>query len=225
MELAVNDLRKQLDAIRNNESKSHLLTMQCVQSICKQALSALEYLHNQGFMHRDLKPSNLLVTKWDAKTGTFTIKLADFGLVGINPKHNSYCGTEGYMAPEIFTAGTMNMPMYTNSVDIWALGKILHDLVKDAYSLRSFSGKLAQISKRPALTLASLMMHDDPKLRPSASDCLKHPWITKNESSDILPLQKRERSPNPFSSNPALDTRLFHERKKIFKNQETTADH
>jgi protein kinase len=146
IELAVNDLGTHLKASQTGKRRSYL-SLQCIRSIGRQGLSGLDYLHGKGFMHRDLKPQNILVTNWDARTDTPVIKLADFGLAGIDPKHKTYCGTEGYIAPEVIkalqrakdlekqkdkgikTIAPNRLLMYTNAVDIWVLGKILQELV------------------------------------------------------------------------------------------------
>ena len=218
MELAVNDLYTQLKAMQNGKRKSYL-SLPCIRSICRQALSALDYLHNQGFMHRDLKPTNILVTKWDAGTDALTIKLADFGLAGIGSEPKTFCGTEGYVAPEVIkahqrleelqkqkdkgmkTIGLNRLLMYTNAIDIWALGKILQDLVRASPSRRSFRGKSDPVIKEPALRLINRMMQEDPKRRPTAAECLKDPWMATSISSDSLLAQKRDRSPTPSTSN------------------------
>ncbi|KAI4132515.1 MAG: hypothetical protein LQ347_002554 [Umbilicaria vellea] len=124
-----------------------------------------------------LKPQNILVTKWDATTDTPTIKLADFGLAGIGSEHQTLCGTEGYIAPEIIQADERakvlqtqrdrwmktivpnRLPTYTNAVDIWALGKILQEFLQDVSSHASLlRGKRVSINKKPALRLIDRMM-------------------------------------------------------------------
>ena len=215
MELAVNDLRTQLKARQNGKRRSYL-PPQGIRSICQQALSGLDYLHNEGFMHRDLKPPNILVTKWDSRTDIPTIKLADFGLVGIGSERQTFCGTDGYVAPEVIkahqragelkkerekgmqTVGQDWLLMYTNAIDIWALGKIVLELVRDVPSV--LRGK--PVNKEPALDLIARMMQDDPKRRPSAADCLKHRWIATIDGSDSLLARKRDRSPTPSTSSP-----------------------
>ena len=63
----------------------------------------MEFIHSQKFSHRDLKPENILLTH------TFDLKIADFGfstlLAGIDDSGllSSVVGTEGYMAPEIYS--------------------------------------------------------------------------------------------------------------------------
>lgn len=90
-----------------------------------QMLSALKYIHSAGMIHRDLKPSNLLINS-DA-----SIKLCDFGLARIYDSNEppndltDYIATRWYRAPEILFGSCS----YTASVDMWAVGCILAELV------------------------------------------------------------------------------------------------
>lgn len=47
------------------------------------------------------------------------------------------------------------------------------------------------------------MMHDDPKKRPTAAECLKDSWMPITDRSDSLLTQKRGRSPFPSILSPA----------------------
>ena len=217
MELAVNDLHTHQKARKNGKGRSYL-SLQCIRSISRQALSALDYLHSKNVTHRDLKPTNILVTKWDANTDIPTIKLADFGLAAISSRHTTFCGTEGYIAPEVIQThkrleelqkakdkGMKTVPLsqllsYDKSVDIWTLGKILQDLIGDLPS-SSTRGNSVSLSKEPALRLIRRMMQEEPKKRPTAADCLGDPWM-RTVNSDSLTAQKRNRSPTPTAEQP-----------------------
>uniref|UniRef100_A0A674JR53 non-specific serine/threonine protein kinase n=1 Tax=Terrapene triunguis TaxID=2587831 RepID=A0A674JR53_9SAUR len=66
----------------------------------RQIVSAIAYVHSQGYAHRDLKPENLLI---DAE---HNLKLIDFGLCakpkgGLDYQLNTCCGSPAYAAPEL----------------------------------------------------------------------------------------------------------------------------
>ena len=96
MELAANDLDSHIEA-----KKGRCLPLHCIRHIMRQLLSGIEYIHDEGYTHRDLKRKNILVTHWDPKTDLLTVKLADFGLVGMTSNLSLICGTPGWYAPEI----------------------------------------------------------------------------------------------------------------------------
>ncbi|XP_058228706.1 protein kinase C epsilon type-like [Hemibagrus wyckioides] len=83
---------------------------------------ALMFLHRNGIIHRDLKPGNILL---DADGHC---KLADFGLCaeGIldGKTANTFCGTPNYIAPEV-----LQYWEYDTSVDWWALGVIMYEMM------------------------------------------------------------------------------------------------
>lgn len=88
-------------------------------------LSAIETLHNSGFVHRDLKPENIFYSE------NFELKLSDFGFAapaqgrdGSGNLH-TYKGTRAYMAPEILE----KRPYKGMATDLFSAGIILFILV------------------------------------------------------------------------------------------------
>ena len=83
---------------------------------------ALNFLHGKGIIFRDLKLDNVLL----AHDGH--IKLTDYGMckqgIKFGEKASTFCGTPNYMAPEI-----LNNEAYSFSVDWWALGILLFEMM------------------------------------------------------------------------------------------------
>lgn len=75
----VMDLVVGSDAMRLVEQDGPLGIGRAVRIIC-QALDALQYAHERGYVHRDVKPSNLLVSGHEPAD---TCRLADFGLARV----------------------------------------------------------------------------------------------------------------------------------------------
>lgn len=205
MELAVNDLSAHIKAKQNGR-----LTLHCIRSLARQALSGLSYLHSKNVTHRDLKPSNILVTKWDQITDTLEIKLADFGLSSMDSEPRTNCGTTGYRAPEVEDGevgedGKLAYP-YTMAVDIWAMGKILLELVANCDMNVGGKGRRSQ-AIAPALRLITQMMESNPDKRPTAALCLQSEWLEQEEPMSKLVARKRKASheaTNPRAKRPGL---------------------
>ena len=163
--------------------------------LIQQVLLGLKILHTNNVTHRDLKPENLLLM--ENPDGTTTVKISDFGLAGLfekNAQMNTYCGTEGYAAPEIM----QNIP-YDQTVDIWSLGVIIYIILSgfrpfeadDRYELYQqvikadyefFSPEWDTISNE-AKDLIFRMLKVNPKERISIDEALNHPWIKGNAPS------------------------------------------
>uniref|UniRef100_A0ACD5U6Y0 Uncharacterized protein n=1 Tax=Avena sativa TaxID=4498 RepID=A0ACD5U6Y0_AVESA len=88
-----------------------------------QVFRGLAYLHAVGVCHRDVKPQNILV---DALT--HQVKICDFGSAKVLVKGEpniSYICSRYYRAPELIFGATE----YTTSIDIWAAGCVLAELL------------------------------------------------------------------------------------------------
>lgn len=75
------------------------LPEEVVQSVAKQLVRALHYLHSNRIIHRDMKPQNILIGAGG------TVKLCDFGFARAMSTNTmvltSIKGTPLYMAPEL----------------------------------------------------------------------------------------------------------------------------
>ncbi|XP_029426608.1 maternal embryonic leucine zipper kinase isoform X4 [Nannospalax galili] len=92
--------------------------------VFRQILSAVAYVHSQGYSHRDLKPENLLFDEYHK------LKLIDFGLCAIPMGNKDYqlqtcCGSLAYAAPELIQGR-----LYLGSeADVWSMGILLYVLM------------------------------------------------------------------------------------------------
>ncbi|KAL6661262.1 hypothetical protein ACP70R_000646 [Stipagrostis hirtigluma subsp. patula] len=153
-------------------------------NVIRELMSVVKYCHEMGVVHRDIKPENVLLTK------AGRLKLADFGLavrVSNGQKLTGVAGSPAYVAPEALL-GT-----YSEKVDIWAAGVLLHVLlmgtlpfqggsveaVFDAIKtveLDFHSGQWASVSLL-ARDLISGMLNRDVSSRLDADDVMRHPWV------------------------------------------------
>jgi len=88
------------------------------------------FSHRHNIIHRDLKPANILLAK---EGGQLLPKIVDFGLARAGADSNVSLtgygmGTMGYMPPE----QRRDAKSVNHTADIYALGKILYELVSGA---------------------------------------------------------------------------------------------
>uniref|UniRef100_G1LU79 non-specific serine/threonine protein kinase n=1 Tax=Ailuropoda melanoleuca TaxID=9646 RepID=G1LU79_AILME len=152
--------------------------------VFRQIVSAVAYVHSQGYAHRDLKPENLLFDEYHK------VKLIDFGLCA-KPKGNkdyqlqTCCGSLAYAAPELIQGKS-----YLGSeADVWSMGILLYvlmcgflpfddDNVMALYK-KIMRGKyeVPKWLSSSSILLLQQMLQVDPKKRISVKNLLSHPWI------------------------------------------------
>ncbi|KAM0936483.1 putative mitogen-activated protein kinase kinase kinase STE-STE11 family [Dioscorea sansibarensis] len=165
----------------------------------KQLLQGLEYLHKNGIIHRDIKGANILVDNKGC------IKLADFGAskqvvkLATMTAAKSMKGTPYWMAPEVIlqTGHSLMWKTYpvlcSCSADIWSVGCTIIEM---ATGKPPWSQQFQEVAalfhigttkahppipehlSPEAKDFLLKCLQKEPNLRPSASDLLKHPFVT-----------------------------------------------
>ncbi|KAJ8548030.1 hypothetical protein K7X08_021266 [Anisodus acutangulus] len=170
--------------------------------ICREALKGLSYLHSIFKVHRDIKGGNILLTDQGE------VKLGDFGvaaqLTRTMSKRNTFIGTPHWMAPEVIQESR-----YDGKVDVWALGVSAIEMAEGLPPRATVHPMrvLFMISIEPAPMLEdkekwTLVFHDfvakcltkDPRLRPTASEMLKHKFSEKFKAGASVMMPKIEKA-------------------------------
>ena len=105
--------------------------------------AGVAFLHENGIVHRDLKPDNIMICIDEDNQPH--CKVGDFGLAKVLADCNfsgqvlqyylaSECGTEYFMAPEVYDGH------YTEKADIFSMGVIFCTMVPNIY-WQTFGGK------------------------------------------------------------------------------------
>ncbi|KAA8545638.1 hypothetical protein F0562_020907 [Nyssa sinensis] len=153
-------------------------------NLLKELILVIKYCHDMGVVHRDIKPENILLTT------SGQMKLADFGLAVRISNGQSLTGVAGspaYVAPEVLAGD------YSEKVDIWSAGVLLHALLVGVLPFRGDSlGAVFEAIKNanldfgsgvwesvsdPACDLITHMLTRDVSARLTADEVLRHPWI------------------------------------------------
>lgn len=93
----------------------------------------MQHIHAQDIVHADIKPQNILICRdGNAVLGDFGLALMPEVASGRGPGAIGTCGTRGYMAPEMFTG-----QCWSFSVDFWAYGCLLYDMLSKTGVVRS----------------------------------------------------------------------------------------
>uniref|UniRef100_A0A914I1U0 non-specific serine/threonine protein kinase n=1 Tax=Globodera rostochiensis TaxID=31243 RepID=A0A914I1U0_GLORO len=102
------------------------INVKVLKSWCRQILKGLYFLHTRPtpVIHRDLKCDNIFIT---GTTGS--VKIGDLGLATLKNKSHakSVIGTPEFMAPEMYEE------QYDESVDVYAFGMCLLEMVTGEY--------------------------------------------------------------------------------------------
>uniref|UniRef100_A0A8C2GSN4 Maternal embryonic leucine zipper kinase n=1 Tax=Cyprinus carpio TaxID=7962 RepID=A0A8C2GSN4_CYPCA len=158
----------------------------------RQIISALAYVHSQGYAHRDLKPENLLIDE------DHNLKLIDFGLCakpkgGLGFELLTCCGSPAYAAPELI----QGKAYIGSEADVWSMGILLYALL---CGFLPFDDDNCMVLYRkitrgkysnphwlsPAsILLLNQMMQVDPKRRLTVKQLLDHPWVMKGYSTPV----------------------------------------
>ena len=159
-------------------------------------VQGLMYLRKERVIHRDLKLGNLFLGS------EMELKIGDFGLAAKldydDEKKTTICGTPNYIAPEILDNHHKG---HSFQVDVWSLGVVMFTMlvgkppfedvdVKSTYqrirdNAYAFPESL-YVSSSAKNLIQSILRHD-PKLRPTVSDILKHPWFAASQLPPPLP--------------------------------------
>lgn len=107
-----------------NKRSEHKITLSLeqIQSLMTDLLTAIDILHGKMIMHRDIKPDNILIDREGR------LKLADFGLAKkasfLQRRKSNAIVSLWYRAPEII----LGSEDYFLGVDMWSVGCIFAEL-------------------------------------------------------------------------------------------------
>ncbi|XP_056679333.1 myosin light chain kinase family member 4 isoform X2 [Monodelphis domestica] len=187
--------------IDENYNLTELDTILFIKQICE----GIRHMHQMYILHLDLKPENILCVSRDAKQ----IKIIDFGLARrYKPREKLRVnfGTPEFLAPEVVNYDFVSFP-----TDMWSVGVIAYMLLSglspflgdsDAETLSNILAcswdleeeEFQGISEEAKEFISKLLIKEK-SWRISASEALKHPWLSDHNLHRRLNSQKKKKIP------------------------------
>lgn len=91
------------------------------QSLVKQLVDGLAFIHSRGVVHLDIKPDNIAI---DSKGDEQTFAWLDFGLSKFVGNNIRACGTVEFMSPDLIFPSRI-----TAAADMWSLGLVIYVVI------------------------------------------------------------------------------------------------
>ncbi|XP_047415460.1 myosin light chain kinase family member 4 isoform X1 [Sciurus carolinensis] len=203
--------------IDENYNLTEYDTILFIRQICE----GIRHMHQMYILHLDLKPENILCVNRDAKQ----IKIIDFGLARrYKPREKLKVnfGTPEFLAPEVVNYDFVSFP-----TDMWSVGVIAYMLLSglspflgdnDAETLNNILAcrwdledeEFQDISEEAREFISKLLIKEK-SWRISASEALKHPWLSDQKLHSRLKAQENccgcccfEKTWKKISSSDAL---------------------
>ena len=173
----------------------------------RSVLQTIATCHARHIIHRDVKPENFLFLKKNPKS---PLKAIDFGLAKyFTPEclpitARTAEGTPWYLAPEackgkwwpatdVWACGVMAFYMLTGTYPfIDRQSPTMPDLAQTlkaiCYDELDTSAEEWKLLSDTAADFIRFVLIKDPMKRPSALECLQHPWIVDGSSLDASPV-------------------------------------
>nr|CAJ2466945.1 unnamed protein product [Leishmania braziliensis] len=168
-----------------------------------QMVCGVKYLHECGIVHRDIKGDNVLVSV------DGIVKLADFGcskaiddVCSATHGCSTMVGTPYWMAPEVIKCEAGG---YGVKSDIWSIGCTMVEMLTGkppwpecnsmwaaVYKIANSTGLPTEIPADVDPELMDLLQkcfERNPKLRPTAAEMLKHPFLVKVTEGVTSPME------------------------------------
>lgn len=160
--------------------------------ILSQIISALDYIHSNGFTHRDIKAANVFIDS------DGNVKLGDFGTMKESSTCKTFVGTPNWMAPEVMEQGGG----YTTSADIWSLGIVMIEII---------NGYAPYYNLMPMQIILRVIQKDPPTLDTTPSHTSQK--VSKSYRSLIRKCLQKDPSERP-TTKQLMSTKIL---KKYFK--------
>eukprot|EP00826_Nyctotherus_ovalis_P043198 TRINITY_DN4522_c0_g2_i3.p2 TRINITY_DN4522_c0_g2~~TRINITY_DN4522_c0_g2_i3.p2 ORF type:complete len:231 (-),score=52.83 TRINITY_DN4522_c0_g2_i3:517-1209(-) len=168
----------------------------------KSLLEGVKHLHKHNIIHRNIRPQDILLLYCAVFISSDPPNTIQFSNISLAKKlegtlETFSCGSPGFVAPEVlqkmgynlkadlYSCGVL-MYMLLTGISPFVAPKVESIIEKNQLGEVQYPKDIQKIVSREALDLVESLLQADQYKRPSASECLNHPWFIKEGRENLL---------------------------------------